>query len=101
MALADLERRLAHDLDCLGHPPRPWTRPRAAPDGRAVHDVVIVGAGMNGLAAAFALNRHDIADVHHQILPSANTEYTQLAPLPLATFSLSPVPAVTAKPAGL
>lgn len=62
--LAALEARLAHGLDCLNHPPRDWVIPRQGPDGVAA-DVLIVGAGMNGLCAAFALRRLGIRSIVH------------------------------------
>ncbi len=48
-------RQVARDLDLLRLPPPPWTGTAAAPDGTAAADVVVVGAGMYGIAAAAAL----------------------------------------------
>jgi FAD-dependent urate hydroxylase len=53
--LAALEARLRHDLACLNLPPANWVPPRVAPTGDAVLDVAVVGGGMCGLVAAFAL----------------------------------------------
>jgi len=53
--LAALEARLRQELEWLELPAKPWVPETAAPDGRAVADVAIVGAGMAGLAAAAAL----------------------------------------------
>lgn len=53
--LKALEQRLAADLARLDHPPAGWVHERPGPDGRGATDVLIVGAGMNGLCAAFAL----------------------------------------------
>lgn len=53
--LAELERRVRNDLDCLCHPPANWVPATAHPSGRTVHDVVVIGAGMCGLVAGFAL----------------------------------------------
>lgn len=61
--LAALEASLRRDLSLLNHPPPAWVPPRARPDGSPVRSVVVVGAGMCGLAAAFALQRRGIADV--------------------------------------
>lgn len=55
--LPGLEASLARGLARLNHPPADWVPPTTSPDGNAVADVLIVGAGMNGLAAAFALRR--------------------------------------------
>ncbi len=55
--LAALEARLAWELEVLGYPPPDWIPPSA--DGRA--DVVVIGAGMCGLVAAFALRREGVA----------------------------------------
>ena len=63
--LAKLEAALARDLERLNHPPAEWVPPRAAPDGRRMADVVIAGAGMCGLAAAFALRRLGISNLRH------------------------------------
>jgi len=58
-ALAEQARR---DLAMLDYPAREWVRPLKRAEGR-VHDVVIVGAGQHGIAAAFALRRQAVRDV--------------------------------------
>lgn len=58
-----LERRLAHDLVCLNYPPPDWVKPRAHANTGHVRDVAFVGAGMCGLAAAFALKREGIGNI--------------------------------------
>jgi cation diffusion facilitator CzcD-associated flavoprotein CzcO len=60
--LAALEAELARQLELIGHGGADWTRPRAHPDGH-VHDVVIVGGGQSGLAAAFGLKRERISNL--------------------------------------
>ncbi|WP_209428342.1 NAD(P)/FAD-dependent oxidoreductase [Pararhodobacter sp. SW119] len=50
-----LNARVRYDLDCLNLPPKNWVPERTGPRGEAVQDVVIVGGGMCGLVAAFAL----------------------------------------------
>jgi cation diffusion facilitator CzcD-associated flavoprotein CzcO len=61
--LPALERRLAADLACLNHPPANWVLPVAGPEGAPAVDVVVIGAGMAGLAAAFALIRRGIRNI--------------------------------------
>ncbi len=53
--LAALERRVRHDLTCLNLPPPNWPAQVSAPDGAQALDVLVVGAGMLGIAAASAL----------------------------------------------
>jgi cation diffusion facilitator CzcD-associated flavoprotein CzcO len=58
-----LERHAARvraELDLLDYPRRPWMPPRGSND---VLDVLIVGAGQGGLAAAFGLARERVANV--------------------------------------
>lgn len=52
--LAQHEAQVARDLEALNLPPRNWVPPLAR-DGVAVRDVVVIGAGMCGIAAAGAL----------------------------------------------
>lgn len=54
MTLAGLEARLGQDLSWLELPPKAWLIPRTY-QGEAMIDVLIIGAGMAGLAAAGAL----------------------------------------------
>lgn len=54
--LAALEAALGRDFQLLNHPPAEWVPERQGPDG-PLADVLIAGAGMNGLSAAFALRR--------------------------------------------
>lgn len=57
-SLAELEARFRRDLDVLTIPPaKQWLDPRTHPEHGPMLDVAIVGAGMAGLAAAFALKR--------------------------------------------
>ena len=62
MSLDALERRLRHELEALGRPPANWTAPAIGPDGVAMRDVIIVGAGVFGLAAAAALTFKGISN---------------------------------------
>ena len=62
MSLADLEERIKHELTFLEFPRRSWMRTRTSPQGH-VYDVVIVGGGQSGLAAAFGLFREQVKNV--------------------------------------
>lgn len=65
--LAELDALVQRDLQLLNYPPANWVVPRqAAPTGpgsQPVADVVIIGAGMCGLSAAFALLRRGVRNV--------------------------------------
>lgn len=61
-ALTELAARVRHDLACLDYPARPWVRPHRHPEGH-VYDVLIVGAGQSGLAAAFGLMREKVENI--------------------------------------
>jgi FAD-dependent urate hydroxylase len=52
--------RVRQELDLLDYPRRPWMPERDRP---GFHDVVIIGAGQSGLAAAFGLSRERVSDV--------------------------------------
>ena len=56
IGLEALERRLRQDLDWLDYPPKSWC-PAQYADGQRVWDVIVIGAGMCGLATAAALRR--------------------------------------------
>jgi FAD-dependent urate hydroxylase len=60
--LAELERRVHFELDCLGYPSRQWTVGKSR-DGNPVHDVIIVGGGQSGVSIAFRLLRERITNV--------------------------------------
>jgi FAD-dependent urate hydroxylase len=63
-SLAELEARFTRDLDLLAIPPsKEWLEPRVHPEYGSVLDVVIVGAGMAGLSAAFACKRLGISNL--------------------------------------
>ena len=62
IGLDSLEARLRHDLDILQFPPENWVPARHADSGARVSDVVVVGAGMCGLTAAFALLRAGVTN---------------------------------------
>lgn len=61
--LAAHEAAVARDLEYLGLPPRNWVPATAGPDGQPMLDVLIVGAGMCGIAAAAALVHRGIRNI--------------------------------------
>ena len=61
--LERLEASLARDFERLNHPPADWVPPRTGAHGRRMVDVAIVGAGMCGLAAGFALRRLGVSNL--------------------------------------
>ncbi|MDD2547051.1 MAG: NAD(P)/FAD-dependent oxidoreductase [Burkholderiaceae bacterium] len=69
--LAALEQRLRDDLELLGWPARRWVPPRTHA-GQPVVDVLILGAGQAGLAAAAALAQLGIGAV---LLDRAPTDF--------------------------
>jgi FAD-dependent urate hydroxylase len=54
-ALAAHERQVRRDLEILNLPAKSWLQPRRTASGEPILDVAIIGAGMNGIAAAAAL----------------------------------------------
>lgn len=60
MSLADLETRIRHELAFTEYPARAWM-PTAKDE--SVRDVIIVGAGQSGLAAAFGLSRERVTNI--------------------------------------
>lgn len=61
--LTVLEARLAAALEHLQEPAAAWVPPSMGPDGLPVLDVAILGAGMAGLTAGFALKREGVVRV--------------------------------------
>lgn len=62
-SLADLEKAALRDIAMIAHPAKDWMPSRTAPDGKTLHDVVIVGAGQGGLAIAFQLQRERVRNI--------------------------------------
>lgn len=61
--LAELEQRVHDELACQCHPPANWVVPTAGDGQEKVHDVVVIGGGMCGLVASFALIGAGIANI--------------------------------------
>jgi cation diffusion facilitator CzcD-associated flavoprotein CzcO len=61
--LPALEAALQRDLALLQYPKRAWVPARTTPDGQAILDVLIVGGGQGGLAAAAALKREKVTNI--------------------------------------
>src|SRR6266849_3522465 len=55
VGLAAHEAAVARDLQLLNLPPRNWLAPGLGPDRKPLIDVIVVGAGMCGIAASAAL----------------------------------------------
>jgi cation diffusion facilitator CzcD-associated flavoprotein CzcO len=55
--LAELEARIATDLDIIAYPDTHWVPERPSPDGAVALDVLVIGGGQGGLAVAHALKR--------------------------------------------
>jgi cation diffusion facilitator CzcD-associated flavoprotein CzcO len=62
-ALIALEAQVRADLARTSHPNAPWLEPKPGPDGRPALDVLIVGAGQSGIAAAFGLMRSQVTNI--------------------------------------
>jgi cation diffusion facilitator CzcD-associated flavoprotein CzcO len=59
-SLERLTETVRRDLELIDYPRRDWLPPKQTTDGRAVLDVLIVGAGQGGLSAAFGLMRERV-----------------------------------------
>ncbi|PTL81503.1 FAD/NAD(P)-binding protein [Vitiosangium sp. GDMCC 1.1324] len=61
--LAALEASLRKDLERLEYPKRSWVLPRRTREGSPILDVLIIGGGQSGLAAAFGLMREKVTNL--------------------------------------
>ena len=58
-----LDEQARHDLARLNYPAPNWVPPSIGPDGKPLPDVLVVGAGMCGQTAAFALLKEGICNL--------------------------------------
>jgi FAD-dependent urate hydroxylase len=61
--LVELAARARHDFACLNYPAADWVPAGVGPDGARLIDVLVVGGGMCGQTAAFALARDGVRNV--------------------------------------
>ena len=61
--LAHLEAQIRTDLAKTAHPDAAWLQPLQGPDRKPALDVLIIGAGQSGLAAAFGLMRSQVTNI--------------------------------------
>ncbi len=58
-----LAAQVERERELFAHVYKPWVPPRTGPGGAHVYDVVIVGAGMYGMAAAFGLQQAQVDNI--------------------------------------
>ena len=63
IGLEKLGRRIRRDLEMLQYPPSDWVIPRQTNNGQPVLDVAVIGGGMCGLVATFALLRAGVSNI--------------------------------------
>lgn len=61
--LSLLDEQARHDLARLNYPAPNWVPPLQGPDGKSLLDVLVVGAGMCGQTAAFALLKEGVRNL--------------------------------------
>ena len=61
--LEALGSSIRHDLEMLQYPPADWINRRSTIDGMTVLDVAVVGGGMCGLVATFALLKSGVSNI--------------------------------------
>src|SRR5271170_3695658 len=63
MSLAELSALARNELAQLNFPPANWVPPADGPDGKPLLDALVVGGGMCGQTAAFALLREGVRNI--------------------------------------
>ncbi len=63
LGLAELEQRVARDLECLSYPDKTWVEPVIAAGGDKALDCAVIGGGQFGLAIAFGLRHEKVGNV--------------------------------------
>jgi cation diffusion facilitator CzcD-associated flavoprotein CzcO len=63
VSLELLAQRVQRELELTDYPRREWLTPRRTRAGESVYDVIIVGGGQGGLAAAFGLMRERVTNI--------------------------------------
>lgn len=71
IGLAELEKRLTHDLQCLNWPGAEWM-PELQQNDQSIENVIIIGAGQAGLALSFGLAQQGI---HALLLDRADEDF--------------------------
>ena len=61
--MESLTKRARADLARLNFPPANWVPPAPGPDGKPMLDVLVVGGGMCGQSASFALMREGVRNL--------------------------------------
>jgi cation diffusion facilitator CzcD-associated flavoprotein CzcO len=63
MSLDELSKLARHELAQLNFPPANWVLPADGPDGKPMLDALVVGGGMCGQTAMFALQREGVRHI--------------------------------------
>ena len=61
--LEKLESLVRRELEQLRYPAANWVLPKNGPDGRPMLDALVIGGGMLGQTAAFALRREGVTNL--------------------------------------
>ena len=64
VGIPSLEETLQHELELINYPGNRWRLPDENQQNRPCYDVAIIGGGVGGCTAAFALNKLGIVNIH-------------------------------------